>query len=218
MSIPYESADNGSLSRTLLSDQAYDLVRRSILEGTLQPGARIVESEMARQLGVSQAPVREAVKRLVHEGLVVSVARRGSYVRQISEDEAADAREVRGLLEEAAARDAVLHFTGADRVILETFVGLMQESAAILDLAGFRQADMAFHRAVVLMSGNSYLPRLWDVMEPSLMSLRIVGDPGFKGDWNEMAVSHQRLIEVLADGNRGRAAAAFLNHATGIEA
>lgn len=216
MTSPFDTA---ALPRTLLSDQAYDLVRRSILEGTLQPGTRIVESELARQLGVSQAPVREAVKRLVHEGLVTSMPRRGSYVRQISDEEAGHAREVRGLLEETAARQAVMHFDEGVRARLEELVAGMREAAASgPDLAAFRVLDMAFHRSVIELSGNTFLPRLWAVMEPSLLSLRIVGDPGFPGDWNEMAESHQRLIEVLADGNRGRAAAAFLNHATGIEA
>ncbi|MFF5083422.1 GntR family transcriptional regulator [Actinoplanes sp. NPDC000266] len=216
MPSPFENTS--TLSRTLLSDQAYDLVRKSILEGTLPPGARIVESELARQLGVSQAPVREAVKRLVHEGLVISLPRRGSYVREISEGEAGEAREVRGLLEEAAARQAVLHFDTAARAHLEEMVDGMREAAVSGDLAAFRGFDMGFHRSVVELSGNSYLPRLWAVMEPSLLGLRIVGDPGFPGDWTEMAESHQRLVEVLADGNRARAAAAFLNHATGVEA
>ncbi|GGK93834.1 GntR family transcriptional regulator [Sphaerisporangium melleum] len=214
MTSPFGEA---TLPRGLLSDHAYDLVRRSILDGRLQPGARIVESEIARQLGVSQAPVREAVKRLVHEGLVTSMPRRGSYVTQISAGEADDAREVRGLLEEAAAREAVQNFDATARRELEALVDGMREAAGGNDLAAFRGYDMAFHRRVVELSGNSYLPRLWGVMEPSLLSLRIVGDPGFTGSWAEMAEAHQNLVELLASGNRGRAAAGFLSHATGLE-
>jgi DNA-binding GntR family transcriptional regulator len=204
-----------SLPRVLLSDQAYDVVRRSILDGTRPPGSRIVESEIARQLGVSQAPVREAVKRLTHEGLVTSVVRRGSYVSQISTDEAQDAREVRGLLEERAARDAVDKFDSSARAALEVLVTAMRKDAESADLAAFRVHDMAFHRSVVVLSGNSYLPRLWDLMESSLLSLRIVGDPGFPGDWVEMAQAHQVLVDLLASGDRGRAAAAFRVHALG---
>jgi DNA-binding GntR family transcriptional regulator len=206
---------NGALTPVLLSDQVYDMVRRSILDGTLSPGARIVESEIARRLGVSQAPVREAVKRLIYEGLVTSLPRRGSYVTQISEGEADDAREVRALLEESAARDAVTRFDATARAALEQSVAGMRDAAARGDLAAFRGHDMAFHRAVIELSGNSYLPRLWAVMESSLLSLRIVGDPGFTGSWTEMAEAHQALVEMLASGNRGRAAAAFHNHAAG---
>jgi DNA-binding GntR family transcriptional regulator len=211
------SAFGETLPRVLLSDQAYDLMRKSILDGTLTPGSRIVESEIARQLGVSQAPVREAVKRLAHEGLVTSMPRRGSYVSQISAGEADDARDVRALLEEAAAREAVKHFDAAARRTLEELVAAMRKDAKNSDLAAFRVHDMGFHRAVVELSGNSYLPRLWDVMESSLLSLRVVGDPGFSGSWTEMAEAHQDLVELLASGNRGRAAAGFHSHASGRE-
>jgi DNA-binding GntR family transcriptional regulator len=206
-----------ALPRVLLSDQAYELVRRWILDGTLEPGDRIVESEIARRLGVSQAPVREAVKRLAHEGLITSLPRRGSYVSQISTEDADDAREVRAMLEEAAAREAVTHFDPPARQRLEGFVEDMRRAADAEDLAAFRAADMGFHRTVVDLSGNVYLPKLWDVMESRLLSLRVVGDPGFTGSWAEMAESHQDLIELLASGNRGRAAAAFHDHAAGRE-
>lgn len=206
-----------ALPKVLLSDQVYAMVRGLILDGSLQPGTRVVESEIARQLGVSQAPVREAIKRLAFEGLVSTAPRRGSYVAQISEDEAQDAREVRALLEESAAREAVENFGTDARQTLEKSVDGMREAAREPDLAAFRGHDMAFHRTVIELSGNSYLPRLWAVMESSLLSLRLVGDPGFTGSWTEMAEAHQALIEALASGDRGRAAAAFRRHASGGE-
>lgn len=206
-----------ALSKTLLSDQVYAMVRGMVLDGSLPPGTRIVESEIARRLGVSQAPVREAIKRLAFEGLVSVVPRRGSYITQISEAEARDAWEVRALLEESAARQAVENFDAGARQALEALVDGMRKAARENDLAAFRGHDMAFHRAVIELSGNSYLPRLWAVMESSLLSLRVVGDPGFTGSWPEMAEAHQALIEALASGNRGKAAAAFHRHASGGE-
>lgn len=208
----------GALPKALLlSDQVYAMVRGMILDGTLRPGTRVVESEIARQLGVSQAPVREAIKRLAFEGLVSTEPRRGSYVAQISEAEAQDARSVRALLEESAARAAVEHFDASAREALEKSVDGMRVAARENDLASFRAHDMAFHRAVIELSRNTYLPRLWAVMESSLLSLRVVGDPGFEGSWTEMAETHQRLVEALASGNRGQAAAAFHRHASGGE-
>jgi DNA-binding GntR family transcriptional regulator len=206
-----------ALPKALLSDQVYAMVRGLVLDGSLQPGTRIVESEIARQLGVSQAPVREAIKRLGFEGLVTTMPRRGSYIAQISEAEAQDAREVRALLEESAAREAVEKFDADARLALEKSVEGMREAARETDLAAFRGHDMAFHRAVIELSGNSYLPRLWAVMESSLLSLRVVGDPGFTGSWSEMAEAHQALVEALASGNKGQAAAAFHRHASGGE-
>jgi DNA-binding GntR family transcriptional regulator len=206
-----------TLPRVLLSDRAYEEIRRGILDGSLPPGSRIVESEIARKFGVSQAPVREAVKRLALEGLVDSVPRRGSYVAQISAADADDAREVRGLLEQAAAAAAVEHFDAGTRTALEKCVAGMREAAKTDDLAAFRVHDMEFHRGVVELSGNAYLPRLWRVMESSLLSLRVVGDPAFVGSWPEMAEAHQDLVELLASGSPGKAAAGFYRHATGGE-
>jgi DNA-binding GntR family transcriptional regulator len=206
-----------ALPKALLSDQVYAMVRGMVLDGSLPPGTRIVESEIARQLGVSQAPVRDAIKRLGFEGLVSTLPRRGSYIAQISEEEARDAREVRALLEESAARDAVENFDARARQTLEELVAGLREAARTTDLAAFRAHDMAFHRAVIELSGNTYLPKLWAVMESSLLSLRVVGDPGFTGSWTEMAEAHQALVETLASGNRGQAAAAFHRHASGGE-
>jgi DNA-binding GntR family transcriptional regulator len=206
-----------ALPKALLSDQVYAMVRGLVLDGSLQPGTRIVESEIARQLGVSQAPVREAIKRLAYEGLVSNVPRRGSYIARISEAEARDGREVRALLEESAAREAVENLDADAKQALEKLVDGMREAARVNDLAAFRSHDMAFHRTVIELSGNSYLPRLWAVMESSLLSLRLVGDPGFTGSWTEMAEAHQALVDALASGNRGRAAAAFHRHASGGE-
>ncbi|MDR1711765.1 MAG: GntR family transcriptional regulator [Propionibacteriaceae bacterium] len=93
-----------AVNRKLLSDQVYDLILASILDGTRAPGSRVVESEIARTLGVSQAPVREAVKKLAHAGLLTSIARNGSYVTEISREEVTFSREIRAAIESAAAR------------------------------------------------------------------------------------------------------------------
>src|SRR5690242_2606867 len=77
-----------------LSDQVYDLVRAAIAAGELEPGARLVELELARRYGVSQAPVRDALRRLAADGLVLQFPRRGSYVADISEEDARQAYRV----------------------------------------------------------------------------------------------------------------------------
>src|SRR5688572_17616978 len=98
--------NKGSVSGGLLSDRVYRLLRSAILSGDMVPDQRIVESDIARRLGISQAPVREAVKRLVHESLVTHIPRLGSKVAHISVEQAEQARELRGNIEEFAARAA----------------------------------------------------------------------------------------------------------------
>ncbi|MDG9674179.1 GntR family transcriptional regulator [Micromonospora sp. DH14] len=203
------------ISRGLLSDQVYELILAAILEGSRAPGSRVVESEIARQLGISQAPVREAVKRLVHAGLVVSVPRRGSYVTEISPEEFAIARQMRATLEAAGARLAVGRLADDDFARLRTIVARMQTAVQRADWASFRALDIEFHRSVIAATGLAVLARLWDTLEPMLVSQRAIGDPAYLGDRGRVVAWHADLIEALASGDPETAAAAFAEHASG---
>lgn len=200
------------LDSALLSEQVYQLLRQRIISGKLAPGDRIVESELARLLSVSQAPVREAVKRLVHEGLVTHIRRQGSYVTKVSEEEAAQAKEVRTVLEELAAWRLAETLTEETVEALRAEVTGMRNAAATREWASFRSHDAAFHRLVCEASGNSLLVRVWDMIEQSLTNLGVLSDPLYPGDWSEMADRHARLIEVLRSGDPEKAAAAFARH------
>ncbi|GAA2885826.1 GntR family transcriptional regulator [Nonomuraea rubra] len=169
------------INRGLLSDQVYDLILTSILDGTRAPGSRVVESELARQLSISQAPVREAVKRLVHAGLVVSVPRHGSYVTEISPEEFAVARQMRASIEAAGARIAVTTANATVLARLRAIVTRMQAAVDADDWAAFRKLDVEFHRSVIASTGVSVLARLWDTLEPMLISQRAIGDPLLSG-------------------------------------
>src|SRR3954451_11701362 len=92
------------LDRGLLSDQIYSMIRGMIRDSTLKPGDQLVESQLAKQMKVSQSPVREALKRLTHEGLVQQVRHHGSFVADFTRDEAEQAKVARVTLEELAGR------------------------------------------------------------------------------------------------------------------
>jgi DNA-binding GntR family transcriptional regulator len=209
------SAIGQPISRVLLSDQVYARVRGLIVSGDLKPGERLVESEIARQLTVSQAPVREAVKRLVHEGLAQHVPRRGSFVATVSQDDAASARAVRVVIEELAARTLAERADPAALADLDAQVEAMREAAAEGDVGRFRDADITFHRIVCEAGGNPFLPKLWAVMEPSLRGLRVVSDPTFTGDWAEMAEQHAGLLDALRAADPQLAGEKFAAHARG---
>ena len=204
----------GTISRSLLSDQVYELILASILDGTRAPGSRVVESEIARQLGISQAPVREAVKRLVHAGLVESLPRRGSYVTEISLRELEISRTMRASIESEAARIAAAEAGDTDFAILEGIVGRMRAAVDAEDWASFRALDLEFHRAVVGMTQRTVLVRLWQTLEPTLVSQRAIGDPAFSGNRSQVVAWHVDLVEALRAGPDA-AAAAFSAHASG---
>ena len=203
------------VDRGLLSDQAYEVIRRSILDGTLAPGDRLVESQLARQLNISQAPMREALQRLSHDGLVTNIPRRGSFVTRVSEEDAEQAREVRVALEELAARLTAGRLSEEHAAQLKDIVDRMRVAAKNRDVAAFRVQDTAFHRTVMEASGNVYLPRLWVQIEPSLQALQVVASPRFEGDWSAMAEAHAGLIDVLEDRDATMAALRFREHLQG---
>ncbi|MBB2915343.1 DNA-binding GntR family transcriptional regulator [Streptosporangium becharense] len=200
---------------TLISDQVYELLRQAIVEGDLAPNERVVESEIARRLGVSQAPVREAVKQLAREGLLMHVPRRGNFVVEISTQDAEYARQVREPLERLAAQLAAERITDDDLRELDELVGQMHRATAANDVSAFRDADIAFHTRVSQIAGNPFLTRMWEVLEPSLRALRAIADPLFEGDWHAMADEHGRLVSMLRDGDGAAAAEAFADHAAG---
>jgi len=203
------------LQRGLLSDQIYAMIKAMIKDSRLAPGEQLVESQLARQLEVSQAPVRDALKRLAHEGLVSHVRHQGNFVASHSAEEAAQAKVARVELEALAGRLTCGRLDAERRGALEQFIEGMHTAAENSDLARFRELDFAFHRAVIEASGNAYLPRMWDLLEPSLRSMHVLGDPTFTGDWHEVADWHRGLLDVLEGDAPDAAADLFRAHAAG---
>ncbi|WP_018381517.1 FCD domain-containing protein [Wenjunlia vitaminophila] len=199
--------------RRLLSDRVYEFLRRGIVSGELVPGQRLVESEIARQLGTSQAPAREAIKRLAHEGLVRSVSHRGNYVAEITEEQAREVREVRALLEEYAIRAAASRITTEALRLLAEDVDAMRRAADRADISDFQDADTSFHRRVCAASGNSFLARLWRTIEPSLSGPHLTEGPPHTGGWRKIAEHHADLLTALATGDPDAAAELLLTDA-----
>lgn len=199
----------------LLSERVYDVVRSWISSGELPSGTRVVESEIARVLGTSQTPAREAIRRLAQEGLVTHRPRLGNFVTEISQVEAREAREVRVLIESAAARRATGRLTSAEVARLRSHVGRMGDAARGRDIAAFREADLRFHREVCSLSGNSVLLRVWGSLEPVLWNLQVVSSAMYAGDWVAMAEKHTDLIDALLGGDPAESVRLFSAHARG---
>lgn len=203
------------LPRQLLSDHVYTLQRDWIVNGRLAPGQRLVESEIARGFGTSQAPPREAIKRLAYEGLVISQPHRGTYVVQVSERQAQDVRDIRVMFEEYAARRVAGRLDAEHTRLLTEDVTQLRRAAAEDDIGAFRDADMSFHRHVCEAARNAALIRLWRMIESSLWDLHVLGDPRYAGGWGAMAEHHAELLDVLRSGDPDVAGPMFADHAAG---
>ncbi|MFC8063777.1 GntR family transcriptional regulator [Streptomyces sp. NPDC057293] len=203
------------MPRQLLSDHVYTLLRDWIVGGRLAPGQRLVESEIARGFGTSQAPPREAIKRLAYEGLVISQPHRGTYVARVSERQAQDVRDIRVMFEEYAARRVAGRLDAEHTRLLTEDVDRLRRAAAEDDIGAFRDADMSFHRHVCEAADNAALIRLWRMIESSLWDLHVLGDPRYAGSWGAMAEHHAELLDVLRRGDADVAGPMFADHAAG---
>lgn len=202
----------GTLSRNLLSDQVYDMLVDAITDGRLEPGQRLVESEIARQLSVSQAPVREALKRLAHGGMVLQLPRRGSFVAKTDEQTARRDYQLRALLEGHAAREFC---TYGDQGDVEKLAGVLDEMRAAADDDDLRQVieqDINFHRTVWESTGNDLLTRMWPLVEGSLRAVTTVSNRIYFGSLLEIAETHQPLIDALRARDTDVAGTLFHDH------
>jgi DNA-binding GntR family transcriptional regulator len=203
------------LARSVLSAQVKDRLLQSILEGELAPGSRIIETRIARQLGTSQAPVREALRDLATLGLVEMQPYRGARVRQPAADELIEAMEVRGEIEAMAARQAVARIDEPTLARMRELLDSMRASAARGDAHAQAQQNSAFHDCVIVASGNRTIERLWAVLEPFARTYLTATAPGADLHW--LAERHVAILDALASRDAERAAAAMRTHAREAE-
>jgi len=161
-------------AKTGLSDEIAATLRDLILNGELKPGDRIVESRVARQLGVGQPTVREALVALEHQGLVSRKANYGCCVTTLTREEIADILRIRGELEILAVDLSIENASDEAVRALRNIAAGMVEVAGSGDATRFYSRDREFHEALWALSGNSFLPRvLSQVMTPLLAFLFI---------------------------------------------
>jgi DNA-binding GntR family transcriptional regulator len=150
--------------RRVLREEIRDQLIADILNDRLAPGDRIVETRIAQRFGVSQAPVREALRDLELFGFIVSSPFRGAIVREISVADLVQLYPIRAVLEGLAAREAVSRISEADLKRLEKLIVTMRRTASRGDTRAAVEADFAFHVIIVEASGNWLLRQIWERM------------------------------------------------------
>jgi DNA-binding GntR family transcriptional regulator len=194
----------------MLGDQVRDVLLGRILAGEFSPGARIVETRIARELGISQGPVREALRDLTTLGLVQLEPYRGARVRRPTTGEIREAMGVRSQLEAMAAAEACPRITAAHLAELGSLVSRMVELAAAGDLEAYVRQNTEFHRTIVRLSGNRTLERLWEMLVPFARTYLTAAASGLKAE--RVRRSHARVVSALASGDPKKAASAMQEH------
>jgi DNA-binding GntR family transcriptional regulator len=203
-------SDDAAIARSVLSEQVKERLLEDIMSGRYAPGARIVETRVARELGTSQAPVREALRDLEGLGIVETSAFRGARVRHPTSDELLEAFIVRAELESLAARLAIPRLTDEHVADLASHIRAMQDAAAAGDTHAEAEADAAFHGRIVHLSGNSTLERVWRRLEPTLRTYVTIAAPGV--DRKDVADQHLPVLEALRRRDADEATAVLHRH------
>ncbi|HSJ52640.1 MAG TPA: GntR family transcriptional regulator [Anaerolineae bacterium] len=203
-------AENKHVPRVVLSDRVKQYIVEAVLSGELKPGDRIVENAMARLLGVSQAPVREAIRDLVLLGFLKTEPYKGTSVRSFTPEELWETYTVRAALEALATRLAAPRLTEDDVATLQRILDAMLEAARHQDRDRLVYLDNAFHEAILKFSRNQTLYQLWKSLQYGIWSIvtyrKSTLDPEY------LAARHGELLEALKSGDPERATRVMQNH------
>lgn len=195
---------------SLLHHEVADAMRRAILSGQLKPGERLNEVDLAERLEVSRAPLREALRLLEEEGLVVSAPHRGSVVAQLTPDDVDEIYSLRQALEELAVSIIVKSVTPEKISELRALLREMDAAVAKGDLSAVVDLDMRCHETIMRMSGHSRLYAAWKRMEGQLRLFFAEADQLI--EYDRLGTRHQHLIDAIASGDEAVAVAAVREH------
>jgi DNA-binding GntR family transcriptional regulator len=196
--------------RTYRSD-VYNGLRQSILDGSLPPGAPLVERRISDEMGVSRAPVREALRKLEEDGLVVTIPYKGSYVTRVSPEAMDDILSLRTVLEVYAVERALPRLRPDGLKRLRGIVEQMEEAGAGEDPERLDDLHSRFHRMLYERAGNALLLQFWSSMESQLRLYSRVHQRMY-ASLHDYASAHRELCDALEAGHADEVRASVLAH------
>jgi DNA-binding GntR family transcriptional regulator len=195
-----------------LTDTIYELLRDRILDGRYAPGERLPVDQIARQLGVSQTPVKGALGLLVSEGLVRTSPRRGTYVTEIDERTVTESLAIRAALEQLAADTLLDHVTGADIERLRDLTGRIQTATEVGE--HFR-LNSEFHEVLVNLSGNQRLAEIYRQLKAHIqMALIHSRSESWTGRMASETDEHLAILAAIEANDRDALKSAIDAHLT----
>ena len=189
-------ATNGLVKNTLA-----DRLRKEIMNGSLQPGMRIVEAKWATEFGVAQGSIREAINILAHAGFVTKASGRSARVVHFSETDVAHIYQLRGAIEGLAARLAAA--TQPNLNVLQATVDVMREAASEGNCDGLLDCDSLYHLELCELSRNPYvIEHARRILLPffAFVRMRVAASGQAASAWDKDLEAHQRIIDLLREG------------------
>ena len=194
-----------------LRDVVFNTLRQAILKGELKPGERLLEIALAERLGVSRTPVREAMRKLEQEGLVVMIPRRGAQVASITEKDLNDVLEVRIALENVAIEKACKLITEEELGRLWVAAKEFEKTKAEGNLVRLAETDVAFHEIIYQASDNKRLNQVLNNLREQMYRYRFeyIKDANMREDLRR---EHREITDAIIKGECERAKAAISIH------
>ena len=199
------------LDRTLLKDQAAEVLRDHISSGNIPEGTRLTEREVSRLLGISRMPAREALMIVETEGLVANRSD-GRHVIELSEEDVRHLHVVRSTLEKLAVELAAANVNEENRAALRARLRDLEEAVASEDPALCAKRDLAIHQAIWHQANNSYLLKILQSVVGVMLVLAARVRFYCRGDSDGLLSQHRELVDLVASGDGAGAARAIEAH------
>jgi len=179
-----------------LRELVLDAIRSAIMDGTLQPRERLMEIQMAEELGVSRTPIREALRKLELEGFIVMVPRKGAYVSDLSFKDIADVFEIRAALEGLAAGLAAERITEEELEEMERLLVEKREAITHDDIKRLVEVDTSFHELMYKASRNERLGTIISNLREQIQRFRLTS-LSYPGRNKESLEEHKKIAEAI---------------------
>ncbi|MHB8172417.1 MAG: GntR family transcriptional regulator [Thermincolia bacterium] len=180
-----------------LREIVFESLREAIINGNLKPGERMMEIQLAEEMGVSRTPVREAIRKLELEGFVVMVPRKGAYVASISIKDIADVFEIRAALESLAAGLAAERITEDELESMERSLVRVAEATEANDLESLINMDTDFHEILYKASRNERLVQIISNLREQIQRFRTTS-LAHPGRMKVALEEHKQIVEAIS--------------------
>ena len=183
-----------------LRDVVFKTIRQAILTGELKPGERLMEIHLANKLGVSRTPIREAIRQLELEGLVIMVPRKGAQVASITEKSLTDVLEVRLALEKLAVELACKRISYEQKETLKQALDSFEQAVNNKEASEIAKADVVFHDAIFAATGNMRLGQMVNNLAEQMYRYRFeyIKDEGGR---QRLIEEHKKIFDAVVSGD-----------------
>ena len=194
-----------------LRDVVFNTLRQAILRGELKPGERLMEIQLANKLGVSRTPIREAIRKLELEGLVLMIPRKGAEVAEITEKSLRDVLEVRRALEELSVQLACEKITKEEIRELERVAKEFQQVVKSSDITEIAEVDVRFHDIIYTATDNQKLIQLLNNLREQMYRYRV---EYLKRDgvFPQLIAEHEAIIRHIENNEKEKATEVMSRH------